>query len=213
MKKCVALMLCVFCALALLGGCGKPDEKTDEPHTENSDPYAPDPFLLNELSEAANPSTEQAGGVKEANDVVDDITAHSDEDETNKTEANRNEAENSVFTFIADEELKTAVVTGVKGDIYDLLDIPDKISGLTVTEIKERAFYGVTVKKVMIPESVNKIGANAFENTKLSEAIFAVTDGWRSDGKAIPPELLKNNYKGVAKYLKNTLCDFVWERT
>lgn len=55
-----------------------------------------------------------------------------------------------------------AIITGFEGS-PEILDLPGEIDGKRVTEIRENAFYKCdSLKKIIIPESVEKIGHHAF---------------------------------------------------
>lgn len=55
----------------------------------------------------------------------------------------------------------SAVITGYSGSAKEVI-IPEKIGGLTVTEIGKEAFKGSTLEYISIPKTVDKIGADAF---------------------------------------------------
>lgn len=76
-----------------------------------------------------------------------------------------------------------AVITGYKGS-PEVIDLPSQIDGVPVTEIRENAFYKCgTLKKIVIPESVSKIGNYAFfectslETAEINAGITAVPEG------------------------------------
>ncbi|MGN1481805.1 leucine-rich repeat domain-containing protein [Porcipelethomonas sp.] len=55
-----------------------------------------------------------------------------------------------------------AIITGFEGS-PEILELPCEIDGKIVTEIRENAFYKCeSLKKIIIPESVEKIGHHAF---------------------------------------------------
>lgn len=61
-------------------------------------------------------------------------------------------------------------ITGCDKSV-DKIEIPSEIEGLPVTSIGESAFMNCTgLKEIIIPESVNHIGKNAFEDTALLDS-------------------------------------------
>ena len=71
-------------------------------------------------------------------------------------------AANVEFRYTVDNG--TATITGASG-VSDVLDIPSKIDGLTVTDIADGFFMnsiGLTV--VTLPDSLVSIGKKAFSN-------------------------------------------------
>ena len=68
---------------------------------------------------------------------------------------------------------KTATITKYNGGASEIV-IPDTIGELTVTRIKEWAFKGKSFTSVVIPDTVNSIGNNAFaECESLSKVKFS----------------------------------------
>lgn len=64
-------------------------------------------------------------------------------------------------------------ITGYKGEKSGALVIPEKIQGMPVTVIGERAFaYGYNFSSVTIPDSVIEIGKRAFSQIHLSSIII-----------------------------------------
>ena len=59
------------------------------------------------------------------------------------------------------------------GSIYSItcLQIPKDINGVTVKEIGENAFANMTFEKIVLPDSLEKIGSGAFRNTLISEEL------------------------------------------
>lgn len=56
-----------------------------------------------------------------------------------------------------------AIITGYNGDETDIT-IPEKIDGMTVTQIGAKAFYKKNITSVTFPDSLMGIGASAFED-------------------------------------------------
>lgn len=53
--------------------------------------------------------------------------------------------------------------TMISGEVPEVFDIPQKLSGEPVTEIGEKAFYGCRgMRRVILPRSVERVGAYAF---------------------------------------------------
>ena len=65
--------------------------------------------------------------------------------------------------FIYEVENGSAILTGYTGDDTELT-LPSFIDGYAVTEIADDAFVSDTLKAVVIPEGVKKIGWFAFKN-------------------------------------------------
>ncbi len=74
------------------------------------------------------------------------------------------------FTFVTNAD-STITITGYTGPGGDET-IPDTIDGLPVTSIGDWAFYGASITKVVIPDSVTNIGGYAFE---LCSGLTSVT--------------------------------------
>lgn len=86
-----------------------------------------------------------------------------------------------------------AVITGYKGS-PEVIELPSQIEGKPVTEIRENAFYKCsTLKEIVIPESVLKIGNYAFfECTSLETAGINARASSVPEGAFYGCESLKN---------------------
>lgn len=86
-----------------------------------------------------------------------------------------------------------AVITGYKGN-PEIINLPSRIDGMPVTEIRENAFYKCTsLKEIVIPESVSKIGDYAFfECTSLETAGISAKISEIPEGAFYGCENLKN---------------------
>lgn len=86
----------------------------------------------------------------------------------------------AAYEYRINENTQSVSITGLKDEFRTttlLIEIPDKIEGLPVTEIADRAFASVgTDKKIMLPYSVKRIGDYAFYNCdRLSVYMPGVT--------------------------------------
>ena len=67
----------------------------------------------------------------------------------------------------------TAVVMTVNSTELETIEIPESINGASVTQIADYAFHDVErVKKIVLPESVTKIGKGAFEGSRGEESYY-----------------------------------------
>ena len=97
-----------------------------------------------------------------------------------------------VFTYSINPDGKTCTITGFDSDnptwrIHSRVPtwsinvvIPDKIFGYTVTEIAPNAFNESTqIETVRIPDTIIKIGENAFVNcSSLTTVVFEEPQNW-----------------------------------
>lgn len=86
----------------------------------------------------------------------------------------------AAYKYRINENTQSVSITGLKDEFRTttlLIEIPEKIEGLPVTEIADRAFASVgTDKKIMLPYSVKRIGDYAFYNCdRLSVYMPGVT--------------------------------------
>lgn len=86
----------------------------------------------------------------------------------------------AAYEYRINENTQSVSITGLKDEFRTttlLIEIPEKIEGLPVTEIADRAFASVgTDKKIMLPYSVKRIGDYAFYNCdRLSVYMPGVT--------------------------------------
>ena len=106
---------------------------------------------------------------------------------------------NPLFQILEYNETKNLYINN---ELLTELIIPDNIK-----EIKANAFYGCSsLKSVVTPSGVNKIGENAFKNSKLKKATFQNTSGWYSEHTYY--YALRNvSEKKITKYASNDLSD------
>ena len=85
------------------------------------------------------------------------------EDQTQTVSENAQETDEQNFIYTINEETQSATIMGYKGEEEEVV-IPETVGvdKIKVTEIGERAFERVEMLKVKIPNSVTKIGAEAF---------------------------------------------------
>lgn len=102
-------------------------------------------------------------------------------------------------------------VKGILDGNYETVEIPAEHDGKPVTEISAEAFKSVKITKIVIPSSVVKIGARAFENTGLSQAEFKEPEGW-SAGNGVFQSSAIEDEKKAAIYLIQTFKDREWTR-
>lgn len=86
----------------------------------------------------------------------------------------------AAYEYRINENTQSVSITGLKDEFRTttlLIEIPEEIEGLPVTEIADRAFASVgTDKKIMLPYSVKRIGDYAFYNcARLSVYMPGVT--------------------------------------
>ena len=98
----------------------------------------------------------------------------------------------SGLEYTLDKETDTYSVSGYSGTGEEI-EIPQKYDSKPVTSISSRAFKGnKTVKKIVIPDGIKSIGANAFYGcSELEEVIF-------KDGSAIK-EIATGTFSGCSK--------------
>ena len=63
------------------------------------------------------------------------------------------------------------IITGFKGfDDEGTIEIPDKIDGYAVTKISDKAFYNLQINQIILPDTIEVIGAHAFSGcSKLTK--------------------------------------------
>ncbi len=78
---------------------------------------------------------------------------------------------------------KEAIITGFRGN-PEIINLPSKIDGLTVTGIRENAFYKCdSLKEIVIPKSVSAIGHHTFfectslESVEIKGSIPKISEG------------------------------------
>lgn len=96
-----------------------------------------------------------------------------------------------------------AVITGFEGNMQ-VLEIPAKIDGKDVVEIRENAFFKCSsLKKVTVPETVTFIGHHAFfgctslEEIMLSENIISIDEGCFSGCISLDKVTLPDNLRVI----------------
>lgn len=99
-----------------------------------------------------------------------------------------------------------AVITGYKGS-PEVIDLPSQIDGVPVTEIRENAFYKCsTLKVIVIPESVSKIGNYAFfectslETAEINAGIPTIPEGAFYGCESLENISLNTNITSVEDY-------------
>ncbi len=78
-----------------------------------------------------------------------------------------------VFSYYVNQECNEIVIDSyVASDYIADLEIPDKIKGIGVTAIRDRAFANVTFKTIKLPDSIKYIGKEAFRESDVKELIL-----------------------------------------
>ena len=93
-----------------------------------------------------------------------------------------------IYSLTQTEELTSYCVKGYTEALEDAVVIPEKISGLPVTEIGMSAFYKcVGLKTITIPSGLTKIGTSAFRDcTGLTTVISLIKDPSLLSGSLYP---------------------------
>ena len=202
MKRIVALILSMLIVCSFFVSCDKDVDKTSD--TENS-----------EIISAESTSNEQ-----QAQDVEEQTNSETpkteDAEETQETPKEEENEQKSTpiteFQYKKNEAEDGIILTGLNSDSYEELYLPETIDNLPVVEISDNAFRNVKITNVYISKNIVKIGACAFELTKLSKAFFAEYSGWKAGESQIPESILKDNPTSSATYLKKTFNSSVWLR-
>ncbi|MGM8155801.1 leucine-rich repeat domain-containing protein [Enterococcus faecalis] len=85
----------------------------------------------------------------------------------------KNADEIEVFSYYVNQDCNEIVIDSyVASDYIADLEIPDKIKGITVTAIRDRAFANITFKSIKLPDSVKYIGKEAFRESDIKELIL-----------------------------------------
>ncbi|MET2017134.1 MULTISPECIES: leucine-rich repeat domain-containing protein [Enterococcus] len=78
-----------------------------------------------------------------------------------------------VFSYYVNQECNEIVIDNyVASDYIADLEITDKIKGIEVTAIRDRAFANVTLKSIKLPDSIKYIGKEAFRESDVKELIL-----------------------------------------
>lgn len=73
----------------------------------------------------------------------------------------------------------TYTVTGIGTVQLTEIEIPSEYNGLPVTAIAAEAFKDSTLTKIIIPDSVKKIGVNAFLGCTITYVVFETLTDWQ----------------------------------
>lgn len=82
-----------------------------------------------------------------------------------------NNSKCSIYGIVSDDNcfiVDGSTITGYKKTCNKIVNIPEKINNVLITEIKDNAFSDLGIKQVVIPDSIKKIGDNAFSNNSIS---------------------------------------------
>ncbi|MHC5954274.1 leucine-rich repeat domain-containing protein [Enterococcus gallinarum] len=78
-----------------------------------------------------------------------------------------------VFSYYVNQDCNEIVVDSyVASDYIADLEIPEKIKGIEVTAIRDRAFANITFKSIKLPDSIKYIGKEAFRESDIKELIL-----------------------------------------
>lgn len=78
-----------------------------------------------------------------------------------------------VFSYYVNQDCNEIVIDSyVASDYIADLEIPDKIKGIEVTAIRDRAFANVTFKSIKLPNSIRYIGKEAFRESDIKELVL-----------------------------------------
>ena len=123
--------------------------------TDSSETLAP-----STLSEASKHASTSEGAVAEVKIQSETLVEHS---------TNSNREEESGDNLIYDIHNQEVTITDIKRkETIKKLIIPQRISNYRVTEIGANAFSGSSLKEVVLPSTLKKIGSEAFRNTQLT---------------------------------------------
>ena len=82
------------------------------------------------------------------------------------------------YTLLSDDTYAVSIGTATDKDII----IPYEYDGKMVSQISEDGFKDVeNINTVIIPSSVEKIGANAFYNSSVTEVYLSAPEKWSTD--------------------------------
>ena len=112
------------------------------------------------LSEASKHTSTSEGAVAEVKIQSETLVEHS---------TNSNSEEESGDNLIYDIHNQEVTITDIKRkETIKKLIIPQRISNYRVTEIGSYAFSGSSLKEVVLPSTLTKIGESAFRDTQLT---------------------------------------------
>ncbi|MCB8596043.1 leucine-rich repeat domain-containing protein [Enterococcus faecium] len=78
-----------------------------------------------------------------------------------------------VFSYYVNQDCNEIVIDSyVASDYIADLEIPDKIKGIEVTAIRDRAFANITFKSIKLPNSIRYIGKEAFRESDIKELVL-----------------------------------------
>ncbi|EOA3821357.1 TPA: leucine-rich repeat domain-containing protein [Enterococcus faecium] len=78
-----------------------------------------------------------------------------------------------VFSYYVNQDCNEIVVDSyIASDYIADLEIPDKIKGIEVTAIRDRAFANVTFKTIKLPDGIRYIGKEAFRESDIKELVL-----------------------------------------
>lgn len=78
-----------------------------------------------------------------------------------------------VFSYYVNQDCNEIVIDSyVASDYIADLEIPDKIKGIEVTAIRDRAFVNITFKSIKLPNSIRYIGKEAFRESDIKELVL-----------------------------------------
>ncbi len=128
------------------------------------------------------------------------------------------------YAFVSYDFVTSVVLpSGVTHIGISAFDSCKSLSNVTLSasleSIGDKAFFGCSIlSSVTIPASVTEIGVNAFSPSNITSVVFEIQNGWsvvkpnnEADKIILDAADLKNE-KTAAQYLKNTYCDYRWNR-
>lgn len=79
-----------------------------------------------------------------------------------------------VFSYYVNQDCNEIVVDSyIASDYVANLEIPEKIKGIKVTAVKDRAFANITLKSIKLPDSLKYIGKEAFRESDVKELVLS----------------------------------------
>lgn len=156
--------------------------------------------------EPTETSQSQTESLEETVEIPEELPKESDE----PTDEEKS-FDNEVLIFELKTDGEAYCVIGIAAGEYKTVEIPSEHEGKPVTEILKEAFVSAKIEKVIIPETVIKIGERAFDGTRLSQAEFKDVQGWAAGDKFLPTTILENE-KNAATYLRQTFAQYEWNK-